>query len=101
VYGAFTRTGGEGVGGTGLHPRRGPGVLEIGYWVHIDHARQGLASEMVAALTDVAFADAGVERVEIHHRRAHAASRGVPPRLGHRFVGEAPDSVDARGDEEM
>jgi len=99
VYGAFTPTGGEVVGGTGLHRRRGPGVLEIGYWVHVDHARHGLASEMVAALTDVAFADAGVERVEIHHDRANAASRGVPAGLGYRFVGEAPDSVDAPGEE--
>jgi RimJ/RimL family protein N-acetyltransferase len=94
-YGVFL--GAVPVGGCGLHRRRGPGVLEIGYWVHVDHVRQGYATEMAAGLTTVAFGAAGIERVEIHHDRANVASRGVPERLGFRFAGESPDEVTAPG----
>jgi ribosomal-protein-serine acetyltransferase len=96
-YGAFF--GAVSVGGCGLHRRRGPGVLEIGYWVHADHVRQGYATEMAAALTTAAFGVPGIERVEIHHDRANVASRGVPERLGFRFAGESPDEVTAPGEE--
>jgi len=93
VYGTFA--GDAVVGGTGLHRRRGPGVLEIGYWIHADHVRRGYATELAAALTDVAFSLPDVERVEIHHDRANTASRGVPERLGSAFAGEAADEVRA------
>src|SRR3954451_1609894 len=33
------------VGGTGLNRRRGPGVLEIGYWIGVDHIGRGYATE--------------------------------------------------------
>src|SRR5690606_19439973 len=36
------------VGGCGLHARRGPGVLEIGYWLHVDHTGRGYATELAA-----------------------------------------------------
>ena len=39
------------VAGCGLHVRRGPGVLEIGYWVHVAHVRRGIATALAAALT--------------------------------------------------
>src|SRR5262249_7370297 len=38
VVGAFL--GDVVVGGSGLHCRRGPTTLEIGYWIHVDHTRQ-------------------------------------------------------------
>src|SRR5690606_24138078 len=82
TYGAFLRATGEVVGGTGLHVRRGPGTLEIGYWVHVDHVRRGYATELAAALTTTALALPGVHHVEIHHDRANAASEAVPRRLG-------------------
>lgn len=75
------------VGGCGLHRRLGPGGLEIGYWVHADHARRGYATEMAGAVTRAAFADPDVDRVEIHHDRANDASAGVPRKLGFRYVG--------------
>jgi len=34
------------VGSTGLHRRRGPDVLEIGYWVDHRYVRQGIATEL-------------------------------------------------------
>jgi ribosomal-protein-serine acetyltransferase len=76
------------VGGSGLHRRRGPGVLEIGYWVHVDHVRQGIASEISVTLTDAAFTVAGIERVEIHHDKANVASAGVPHKLGFTLADE-------------
>ena len=72
----------EVIGGSGLHRRRGPHGLEIGYWVHIDHTRCGYASEVAAAMTTTAFTIDGIERVEIHHDKANVASAGVPRRLG-------------------
>ena len=76
------------VGGTGLHRRGGPGTIEIGYWVHVDHIGQGIATESARLLTDVAFALDGIDVVEIHHDKANVASGAVPRRLGYRFVGE-------------
>jgi ribosomal-protein-serine acetyltransferase len=54
---------------------------------------------VTAALTDVAFTRGDIERVEIHHDRANAASAGVPRALGYELVRERPDAVDAPGEE--
>ncbi len=86
------------VGSAGLHRRRGPGVLEIGYWVGFDHTRNGFATEIASALTTAAFTVPEIERVEIHHDKANIASAGVPHRLGYTFVGETEDVVSAPGE---
>jgi RimJ/RimL family protein N-acetyltransferase len=70
------------LGSAGLHRRRGPGRLEIGYWIHAGFLRRGLATSVGHLLTDAAFSVAGIERVEIHHDKANVASAGVPRRLG-------------------
>jgi len=87
VYGIFTGDETEVVGGSGLHTRIGAGAFEIGYWLRASRLHQGHASDTVAALTRVAFAVCGVERVEIRIDPANAASLRVPRRLG--FVEEA------------
>ena len=87
VYGIFTPDETAVLGGTGLHTRLGNDALEIGYWIHADHVRQGLAGEIAAALTKVAFAVHGVHRVEIHCDPLNTASASVPRKLG--FVHEA------------
>jgi RimJ/RimL family protein N-acetyltransferase len=87
VYGLFDRAEREVVGGSGLHTRVGDDALEIGYWIRASRVGQGLATEATAALTRVAFAVAGVDRVEIRVDPANAASLAVPRRLG--FVEEA------------
>jgi RimJ/RimL family protein N-acetyltransferase len=97
LFGVFLD--GTPVGGCGLHRRLGPNALEIGYWVHVDHVRQGYAKEASAALTDLAFTVDGVERVEIHHDRANGASRAVPESLGYEFAGETPDAVTSPGED--
>lgn len=73
------------VGGCGLHRRIGPGALEIGYWVHVEHIRRGYATTAAAALTRAALALTGIERVEIHCDEANLASAAVPRRLGYRL----------------
>jgi len=99
VYAVFDAADGSVAGGCGLHRRRGPGVLEIGYWIHVQRVRQGLATEVARSLTDTAFGEPDIERVEIHHDRANVASRGVPEGLGFRFLGECPDEARAPAEE--
>ena len=76
------------VGGSGLRRRIGPGGLEIGYWVHVDFTRRGIASAASRALTNHAFTMQDIDRVEIHHDLGNVASEGVPRGLGFRLVGE-------------
>ena len=85
-------------GSAGLHHRGGPGVLEIGYWIHPALTRQGLATTVARLLTDAAFSVPGIERVEIHHDQANVASAGVPRQLGYTLVAETPDDPDAPGE---
>lgn len=89
VLGVFVD--GQVAGSCGLHRRRGPGTLEIGYWVHRSFVRRGLATTVAALLTDTALSVPDIKRVEIHHDKANTASAGVPRRLGYRFIGEHRD----------
>ncbi len=85
--GIYLRETGAYIGGTGLHTRLGPGVLEIGYWIAHDQRGHGYATEAVLALTQVALVLAGAERVEIHHTPDNVHSRGVPQRCGYSYDG--------------
>lgn len=87
VYGIFNRDETQVLGSTGLHTRLGRGVREIGYWVHKDHINQGIATEVSAALTQVAVVISQVQRVEIHCDPRNVASASVPRKLG--FTHEA------------
>ncbi len=87
--------GDEVAGSCGLHRRRGPSALEIGYWVHPAFTGRGLATAVARLLTDAAFSVPGIAHVEIHTDKANTASQGVPGRLGFLFVGETPDEIHA------
>ena len=87
VYGVLDREERAVLGGTGLHTRVGEGAREIGYWIHVAHTGKGLATELVAALTRVAFEVDAVRRVEIHCDPENARSAAVPRKLG--YVHEA------------
>lgn len=89
VYGVFV--GDEVAGGCGLHRRRGPDTLEIGYWTHPAFLRRGIATAASRLLTDAAFSIPGIEVVEIHHDQANVRSREVPCRLGYTLIGETRD----------
>lgn len=93
VYGVFLD--GAVVGGCGLHVRSGPGVRDIGYWIHVDHVGRGFATAVARGLTDAAFTLQQITAVDIHHDQANRASAGVPRRLGFRRISEQPDAVSA------
>jgi RimJ/RimL family protein N-acetyltransferase len=83
IYGVLDPAESEALGGGGLHRRVGGDAFEIGYWVPSDRVREGLATELAAALTRVAFDVCGVERMEIHADARNTPSQGVPRRLGY------------------
>ena len=87
------------VGSSGLHRRIGAGGVEIGYWIHPAYTRRGLATEVARQLCERAFADPGLDRVEIHHDRANVASGGVPAKLGFELVGDTPRTPEAPSEE--
>jgi RimJ/RimL family protein N-acetyltransferase len=87
VMGIFDHSEQEVLGGTGLHPRIGPGGLEIGYWVRASATRRGVATETAAALTRIGFELCEADRIEIRIEPRNRASFGVPRKLG--FAEEA------------
>jgi RimJ/RimL family protein N-acetyltransferase len=88
MFGAFSKdTPSRCIGGTGLHARAGKGGMEIGYWIHADHVRKGIATEMAGALTRVAFEIGRMRWVEIRCASKNVASAGIPAKLG--FTHEA------------
>jgi RimJ/RimL family protein N-acetyltransferase len=99
TYGIFTGDEVEVVGGCGLHPRIGPGGLEIGYWIRRSRLGRGLATEMARALTDAAFDVPGVERVQIHCDPENRRSANIPRKLGFPLVEHrVADGVDPAGE---
>jgi RimJ/RimL family protein N-acetyltransferase len=82
TYGIFDREETRLLGGAGLHPRIGPGGLEVGYWVRAGAVRQGIATEAAAVLTRAGFEVCDADRIEIRIEPANVASLGVPRRLG-------------------
>lgn len=87
TYGIFSPDEREVWGGAGLHKRLAGSALEIGYWIRVDLINRGLATEISAALTRVAFAVNNVERVEIHCDPDNVRSAAIPRKLG--FTQEA------------
>jgi len=83
TYGIFDQAETMVIGGTGLHTRLGPQAREIGYWIRWDHTGQGLATEVAAALTRVAFVIDGVTRVEIRCDPRNTRSAAIPRKLGY------------------
>jgi RimJ/RimL family protein N-acetyltransferase len=87
VYSIFSRDERKVLGGTGLHTRVAADAREIGYWIHKDHINQGLATEVTAAMTKVAFQVDIIQRVEIHCDPLNVRSAAIPRKLG--FTHEA------------
>jgi RimJ/RimL family protein N-acetyltransferase len=83
VYGMFSPTSDEVLGACGLYPRVGPEAVEIGYWLAVTQTGRGLATRATALLTQLAFSDPKIDRVEIHCDAGNVASARVPQRLGY------------------
>lgn len=75
------------VGSCGLMARMGPGVLEIGYWVHTAVAGRGIATAVASALAAEGLLVPGIERVAIRHDVANLASGRVAAKAGFTQVG--------------
>lgn len=80
IYGAFLKSG-QLIGSTGLHTRRGKDILEVGYWIGVDHINQGFATEISYALTKVAFEHMDAKKVEIRNDVLNQASEKIPKKL--------------------
>ncbi len=87
AFGIFNPDETEVWGGCGLHFRQGAGVLEIGYWIHVNQTNKGYATELSAALTRVAFTVENARRVEIRCDPANVRSARVPEKLGFTLEG--------------
>ncbi|MFT4540045.1 MAG: RimJ/RimL family protein N-acetyltransferase [Planctomycetota bacterium] len=87
VYGVFDPATGELIGGTGLHPRNGPGGAEIGYWIAHDRCGRGYATELTAVLARVGIELHGLDRIEIHVHPDNEASQRIPVKLGFQLEG--------------
>jgi RimJ/RimL family protein N-acetyltransferase len=81
-YGLFTAATPEVRGSFGLMTRRGPGTIEIGYFLHPEAAGRGHATRATAALTEAGRRVRGVERVLIFCDAANVRSAAIPRRLG-------------------
>jgi RimJ/RimL family protein N-acetyltransferase len=78
-------TAGSVIGGCSLMRRRGPGTLEIGYWVHVDHTNRGVATAAAGLLTSSGRHVDGVRQLQIRCDPANVRSAAVPRRLGYRL----------------
>jgi len=85
TYSVLTAETGTLVGEVALHRRAGDGSIEIGYWIAAGQAGRGYGTSASAALTSVALALNGVNRVEIHCDAANVGSVAVARRLGYRL----------------
>ncbi|MDH3293422.1 MAG: GNAT family N-acetyltransferase [Acidimicrobiia bacterium] len=85
------------VGSCGLHTRRGPGILEVGYWIDSSHTGRGLATEVAITLAGVALGHPDISTVELIHARPNGASARVAAKAGFVFAGQGPDLTGAPG----
>ncbi|MFO0630039.1 MAG: GNAT family protein [Polyangiales bacterium] len=89
LFGMFAENGAI-LGGAGLHPRvpLNPRGLEVGYWCHAAHQRQGWTTLAVRMLTVLAFDHFGCDRLQLLHASSNLASRGVAEKCGFQLEGE-------------
>jgi ribosomal-protein-serine acetyltransferase len=71
------------VGSAGYHAiNRESNSTSLGYWLDEAHQGRGLMTMAVRALTDHAFEDWRLNRIEIHAAAGNLRSRAIPERLG-------------------
>src|SRR5581483_6948778 len=85
------------LGGCGIAQRVGPGAVDLGYWVSVEHTRRGIAAEAARMLTTAAFEEPSVARVEIHCDEANVASAAVARHNGFVHVRTDDKPIDAPG----
>ena len=85
VYSVLTADQGTLVGEIALHRRPSDGSVEMGYWIASSQAGRGYGTSAGRALTTVALALPGIDRVEIHCDAANLASAAIARKLGYRL----------------
>ena len=103
-YGLFDADEAQVLGSFGLMTRRGPGTLEIGYWLHVDATGHGHASRAAQVCAEIAATAPGVRRVLIHCDEANTRSAAIPARLGfvkERVTVRRPEAPGETGREEV
>jgi RimJ/RimL family protein N-acetyltransferase len=85
-YGLFRGRDGQLVGGTLVHilPDR-PGTFDLGYWIHVDFAGQGLGRSAAGATAEAMLALADVDRMEVQCDESNAPSAAIARSLGCRL----------------
>ena len=81
LFAVVDRESGDLVGSIALFPPT-DGFGEIGYWTAAGHRGQGLTAEAVRVLTEWAFGERGLHRVELHIDPENTGSRRVAERAG-------------------
>lgn len=75
------------LGGAGLRYSSNPLIpTSIGYWVHSNEQRQGIASEAVRRLVASAFSQPDIDVVEILVAERNIASRSVAEKVGAKII---------------
>jgi len=75
------------LGAISLHLSLAHSHAEIGYWIAVSSWGKGFATEAARALTDYAFAELRLHRVQGRHFTRNAASGRVLQKLGMRLEG--------------
>lgn len=75
-------TDGQVIGRVGLRTNLSSGTAEAGYWVMPDARGRGVATRVLMAVTDWAFTDVGLHRVELEHSTVNEASCRVATKAG-------------------
>ncbi|MBR1216421.1 GNAT family N-acetyltransferase [Bradyrhizobium sp. U87765 SZCCT0131] len=64
-----------------------PETPELGYWLGVDHWRQGIATEAARAVIDYAFEEFAIEQVIAGARVVNPASRHILEKCGFQWTG--------------
>ena len=95
-YGLFAD--GDFLGSFGLMTRRGPGILEIGYWLCADATGTGRATRAASALADIGAAADGIDELWIVCDEANLRSAAVALRCGFELLRSYADVAEAPGE---
>jgi RimJ/RimL family protein N-acetyltransferase len=83
TFGIFKTDTKKVIGSIAINWRVRPDVVDFGYWLRADEARQGYATEAVLGCTFAAFRALGSPLAEIYCAPANDRSAAIPARLGY------------------
>ncbi len=86
-YGIFSSNNKTLIGSTGLHPRRGPGKLEIGYWIRASFIGKGYATEAAYGLTKAGLFSLPISHLLILMSDHNLRSQRIPEKLNYSYLG--------------